>query len=995
MKPKNPKQSTRPPRTRRALLATAALLGASGTGLYWHQAANTVSPEVVGQTQHPKALDRARNLPDPEQRRMEKLAKLGENAVPTGMEDPQGPPVAALIPERELIGSGWKSDPEPAIANFAQWANAYLSSAASDRPNMEDQGVQLATARRDFLKAEISKDPRRVLADSIPLAVRQQMPDAVEGLLEDRVNGYGDLYSLHTTPGMDGEGGASVIDYARVEGQSYEAFRYGKRTNTPYVNGASLHGVAIDKQLAVLDSPLRSLEPGEKIQGSTVNEYCPVSEETVAKPTAATVAAEEKTVFQIGTDLYGTCEPAHVTNVESAIVAGEQNAENTQKKLTNHDLQAIYKKSIAGGSQIYASGDSGITGSSGYIGKPPTSLTHGGKNILVMRVQPTDKPFPSWATVASFQDTVTRSDGWDVRMRRISYQKTWINRADITPVMTLPQNSAYYTGNGYDWGRWADDSKAAAAAQGYNLADYSCFVIAHEGYSQFGAAGWGGGGNIWCNGNFDVRLFVHEYGHVFWLPHANSWYSTDGNPISPSRQHREYGDANDPMGNAWGANQYNSFNAYFKNFCGWLPDSAVQTVTRSGTYRIYQDDGATALNRTLAIKFGRDYEFNYWISVRGDAIAQPNYNNGAAVMAVSSWRASDSKVLDLNNPGDDNRDNAPLAVNQTWYDAAADLTLKTIAVGGSNPNRYADVQVTFGPRNQGGYRPLVSGGVYRFKNRQNGKYLDVPGNSSADNVSVQVATASGTASQNWVAWRNADGTYSFNHQGTNKWLDVVSNGGGDGVDVIQYTGNGSDAQKWWVAQNPDAHLFLVHKGTDSKVLDMDPSGVNDLHQWGHNDGNWQQWYPELVGITPGTYRLLPKHAHYECLDIAGVSAADGAQAHLWEYVSGANQKWEVSNPVGSWLRLTPTHAVSKALDVNAAGSANGTKIQQWAWFNNNAQHWGISRTDGNWLRFTPECASGSCLEVTGDDDQFGNGSIVQLWQFTGAQDQQWRFADAD
>lgn len=126
-----------------------------------------------------------------------------------------------------------------------------------------------------------------------------------------------------------------------------------------------------------------------------------------------------------------------------------------------------------------------------------------------------------------------------------------------------------------------------------------------------------------------------------------------------------------------------------------------------------------------------------------------------------------------------------------------------------------------------------------------------------------------------------------------------------------------------------------------------------------------------------------------------MSTADGAQAHLWQYVGGANQKWEVTNPAGSWLRLTPTHAVSKALDVDAAGSANGTKIHQWAWYNNSAQHWAISRTDGNWLRFTPECASGSCLEVSGDDNQFGNGSIVQLWQFTGAQDQQWRFADAD
>lgn len=991
---KNPIQNPRPRISRRVTLAAAALLAASGVALYWNQAADDVSPEGVGNRHHRQARDRIEDSRNQVAKRLGKLAKLGETAVSTGVADAQGPPVEALVPERELIGSGWKSDPEPAVANFARWAIEYLSVQESGRSGMEAQGVQLAANRREFLKAQMSKDPRRVLADAVPLAVRGQLPEAVETLLEDRVDGYGSLYSLHTTPRPDGSGGAEVFDYAQIDGQNYRAFRYGKRTATPYVNGASLHGVSIDDQLATLDSPLRTLEPGEKLQGSIVNEYCPVSQETVAAPATGTVSTEDKTTFQIGTDLYGTCEPAHVTNVESAIVAGEQNADNTEKKLTNHDLQELYKRSFAGGTQIMALGDSGVTGSSGYIGKPPTSLTHGGKNILIMRVQPTDKPFPASSTEAAFQNTVTGSNGWDDRIRRISYQKTWINRADVTPVMTLPQASAYYTGNGYEWGRWEADSKAAAVALGYDLSDYSCFVFAHAGYSAHGP-GWGGGGNIWCNGNFDIRLFVHEYGHVFWLPHANAWYSTDGNPISPAREHREYGDANDPMGNAWGVNAFNTYNAYFKNFCGWLPDTAVQTITRSGTYRVYQDDGATALNRTLALKFGRDYEFNYWISVRGDAIAQTNFNNGAAVMAVPSWRASDSKLLDMNNPGDNNRGNAPLAVNQSWYDAAADLTIKTIAVGGTNPNRYADVQVTFGPTNQGGYRPLVSGGVYRFKNRHNSEYLEVPGNSSADNVDVTAAAASGTASQNWVAWRNSDGSYSFNHQGTTKWLDVVSNSVDSGADIIQYAGNGTDSQKWWVVQNSAAHLFLVHKGTSSKVLDMNPNGENNISQYSYVGSNNQQWYPELVAITPGTYRILPKHANYQSLGITSNSTANGAQAHLWEYISGPNQKWQVSNPVGSWLRLTPTHDVAKALDVSGVGTANGTKIHQWTWVNSTNQHWGISRTDGNWLRFTPECASGSCLDVIGADDQFTNGSIVRLWEFSGAVDQQWRFADAE
>ena len=550
--PENKSRTQSPPPPRRFVIASATLLGVCGIALLWNQFPAADSAKVAEKHRQDASSERHASGQDAESRRLEKLAQLGEKAVSTMDGDAGGPPVAAIMPERELIGSGWKSDPEPAVANFAEWANRYLAAPASEREKMEEQGAELASERRDFLKVQISDDPRRALADAVPLAVRQQLPEAVEDLLEDRVNGYGDLYSLHTTPLPDGEG-APTFDYARIDGQSYEAFRYGGRTATPYVNGASLHGVSIDGKLAVLDSPVRTLEPGESLERGSVNEYCPVSEETVTTPVAGVVAEDNKTVFQVGTDLYGTCEPAHVTNVESAILAGEKGAENTQRTLTNHDLQALYKRSAAG-SAVMGLGDSSVSGSTGYIGKPPTSLTHGGKNILIMRVQPTDKPFPAWATPATFTDTVTRSDGWDVRMRRISYQKGWINRADVTPVMNLPQNSAYYTGNGYDWGRWADDSKAAAAANGYNLADYSCFVIAHEGYGQFGAAGWGGGGNIWCNGNFDVRLFVHEYGHVFWLPHANSWYSTDGNPISPNRQHREYGDANDPMGNAWGAN---------------------------------------------------------------------------------------------------------------------------------------------------------------------------------------------------------------------------------------------------------------------------------------------------------------------------------------------------------------------------------------------------------------------------------------------------------
>jgi hypothetical protein len=930
-----------------------------------------------------------------EMKRLADLVERGKAAIPLAEIAADSPPVPTVVPERELTASGWLKDPDPAMQDFAAWVTLYLASPAGSRGLSEGDGIAAAAARRSALEAQIASDPRRALANAVPLAVRGQLPPSIQALLETRVDGFGDLSTLNAmaVPGGDA---IAPTDRVAIDGNFYEAYRYGNRENVSWMRDVSLHGIVIGGKMAVLDSPVRMLEEGESLDGEVVNESCPVSGNTVAAAGAGVVPQGSKTLFQLGGSFYETCEPDHVANVESGIVAQEKANQPTGRTLADLGLHALCMP------KPQALGDSGVSGSAGYLGKPPTSMTFGGKKILIMRVQANDTGFPANGSPTDFNNMVYGSGGFDTRMRRISYNNTWISQSDVTPVMTLPQPRTYYVGNplgtAYDCNRWITDAKNAAVAQGYVLSNYAQLIVAHESYNT-GAAGLAWAGYIFLNGFFGVEVTLHEYGHTFRLPHGNSWYATDGNPISPSKQHREYGDAADPMGNAWGANQYNSFNPYYKNICSWLPDSAVQTVNRNGTYRVYQHDGATALNRTVAIKIGRDYEYNYWLGIHGDPIAQGNFNNGVAVYAVSSFKFSDSHLLDMNNPGDDNRDNAPLAVNQTWYDSASDLTIKTVAVGGTNPNRYADIQITFGPRNTANYRPLVSGGVYRFKNRNNAKYLGIAGNSATNGVPLTVFNATNTAAENWVAWRQSDGSYRFNHQGTDKWMDVDNNGQGDGPEIWQWTGNTSDAQRWFIAQNADGYVYFEHKGTDGKVIDMDPGGVNDVHQWGGFEATWQQWYPELVGMSAGTYRLIPRHAQAQCLDIAGGGTNNGAATNLYQWSATANQKFTLSDVAGytGRIRLTPTSATAKALDVNASGTANGTKLQQWDWLGtgNAAQRWAYTRTDGNWLRFTPDCATGSCMEVSGNDNQFGNGSVVQLWQFTGAVDQQWRFADAD
>ncbi|MDB6078628.1 MAG: hypothetical protein JWO82_2375 [Akkermansiaceae bacterium] len=928
-----------------------------------------------------------------ELKRLAELIELGKKAIPTAGADLAGPPVRSIVPDRELTASGWKKDPDPAMKAFANTAEAYLRAPTSVKASLESGLVASATARLAVLETQISTDPRRALANAVPMAVRDQLPASVQSQLEKRVDGFGDLSVLNSmaVPGADP---IAPSDLVAVGDQSYEAHRYGDRENIPWFRDTSVHGIVAGNKMAVLDSPVRVLEEGEKIEGSVVNETCPVSGNTVATAGVGTVQAGNKTLFQVGSSFFETCDPAHVTNVESGIVASEKANEPTGQTLASLGLHALCMP------KPQALGDSAAPGTAGSLGKPPTTMTFGGKKILIMRVQASDTGFPTNGTPTDFNNMVFGSGGFDTRIRRISYNNTWISQSDVTPVMTLPQPRTYYVGNplgtAYDCNRWITDAKAAAVAQGYVLSNYAQLIVAHESYNT-GAAGLAWAGYIFLNGYFGVEVTLHEYGHTFRLPHANSWYTTDGNPISTGKQHREYGDAADPMGNAWGANQYNSFNPYFKNICSWIPDTAVQTITRNGTYRVYQHDGTGSLSRTVALKLGRDNEFNYWISIYGDPIAQGNFNSGAAVYAVSSYKFSDTHLLDMNNPGDDNRDNAPLAVNQSWYDAASDITIKTVAVGGSAPDHYADIQVTFGPKNTADYRPLVSGGVYRFKNRSNGLYLGLAGNTATNATPLTAAAATGTAAENWVAWRQTDGSYRFNHRGTDKWMDVQSNSLADGAEIWQYTTSTGDSQKWYIAQNPDGYLIFVHKGTDGKVIDMDPSGVNDVHQWGSAEYTWQSWYPELVGMSPGTYRIFPRHAQGQCLDITGGGTGNGPAAELYTWNASANQKFTLSDIDTGRVRLTPTSDTSTALDISSSGTANGTRIQQWGWINNTnaAQRWVFSRTDGNWCRFTPDCATSSCMEVSGDDNAFGNGSVVQLWQFTGALDQQWRFADPD
>jgi hypothetical protein len=892
--------------------------------------------------------------------------------------------VPARARERELFGSAWETSPRAELSAFAEWAREYLATSLEARPGLVARGAALARARRPVMLELIKTNPREAIASTVPLRVRAQLPAEVGRELEERVSGQGDIFRVMGLPQPGVEEPVPTVDQAKVGGRYFTAHRYGERALTPTLRGVSIHGVALDEHLAVSGSPVRMLEAGEAPPAETA-EVCIVTDDRPVLPPGEPEPV--RTVAVVGTHGYEMCCPFC--------------AEDFDTRMARLEMRALSAPAALGAineGQPRELSTSGVSGTADYPGKPPASLTHGAKKILFLRVDFSDVAYPAWMSEAYLLDQVQGGEGLNNRMKRISFDKTWIDQTDVTPVLRMPKPSKDYWKNADGsvnmnlyWGPISDDARAAARALGFEPNNYTCGVIVHEGFVQTGAAGWGGGDTIWCNGSADKKLLVHEYGHVFWLPHANSWTATDGNPLSPGRAHVEYGDASDPMGNAWGTGFNSDYNAFYKALCGWLPDAAVLPVSHSGTYRVHQFDGAADLTKPLALKITRDNELDLWVMFRGDGVPQGLYNAGAYVIAVPPSRAGDSHVLDLNDTSG-NTDNAPLAQAQTWSDAVSGISLITAGRMATGSQRHLYVRVNLSGTYTQGHRALVSGGIYAFRNKSFNKYLDVPNNSAVEGTPPQLFEFNGSAAQQWVVWRNADGSYSFNHFGTNQWLDVSNNGGGNYNEIVQWTRNTSDAQKWNILTAPDGFLKLRHRGTN-QVLSADTANNGDIIQYDDFTGEEQKWEPRLIGISEGTYRLVPRHAQMLALGLRGRSRAAGTQIEQQTWAGDATQRWTVQTVGGGQFRIFPQGTPSVTLAVAAGGMGDGAKAVLEPYTGAAWQKFTFTATEQGWVRITPAHATAKGLDVLGVST--APGADLTHWHYVGGQNQQWRFNDAD
>src|SRR5215204_6859553 len=145
---------------------------------------------------------------------------------------------------------------EEAFARFHDWADRYLEAPVENRAGLETEGLELARSRRAVLRDLIQSDPQRALGVAVPVAVREALPQAINELLEERINARGRLAVLGALaePGKENEV-IPIFRTAKFNEREFQAFVYGRRLGEPTRHRIPIDGIALDNLIAVNENP--------------------------------------------------------------------------------------------------------------------------------------------------------------------------------------------------------------------------------------------------------------------------------------------------------------------------------------------------------------------------------------------------------------------------------------------------------------------------------------------------------------------------------------------------------------------------------------------------------------------------------------------------------------------------------------------------------------------------------------------------------------------
>jgi hypothetical protein len=234
-----------------------------------------------------------------------------------------------------------------------------------------------------------------------------------------------------------------------------------------------------------------------------------------------------------------------------------------------------------------------------------------------------------------------------------------------------------------NYGAWGDMALAVARSAGADLTgyDHTVFFFPATDACPFLGVGQQPGNVTWMNG-LSIATFNHELGHNVGTPHAAARTCTgaDGQRITLGKTCRdaEYGNPFDVMGAG-----FRHTHAYNKAQARWLSGRNIGIVNQSGLYTLLAQERPS--DGVQLLRVPRDESTYYYLEYRQPfgfdtfAPGSPAVNGVIVVIGSELRGLGRSYLLDM-SPGTTTLADAPLALNQTYEDAAAAVKLRVVAV---------------------------------------------------------------------------------------------------------------------------------------------------------------------------------------------------------------------------------------------------------------------------------------------------------------------------
>lgn len=587
-------------------------------------------------------------------------AQTRSSAPGAEMQDPDIRPQIAEPLEAPLAAppaSAWKPAVSgPAFREFQLWCDRYLTEEdPRTRLELESEGRKLAESRRLALRELISSNPEAALASSVPRTVRRLLPSQVLQHVEEPLSGRGD-FGLIAMVGLPGEAPPAEPLYRTVTigDRTWKAYTFGPGLEHTTMSDIPIHGIALDGLFALDPNPVRTMETGEsEAMGDGTGALCAYFPHPVTEHGTATAV-------DTGGGQAWVCGHQHLESLNAAELLSMKDRGNGQ------DVDGAFRMK--------------------------STYTEGIKRLLIVRVD-----FSDLAGVPLSDTAATNMlNGIDSFYREQSFGKTGFRKLGegsvLTTTLRMPKTAAVYGAS--DASVLRTDARNAARTAGVVLSNFDFDLICFGAVPGFNWAGLGyvGAPGSWIRASFDAAggVAAHELGHNFGLNHANFW-DTGGQSVIGSGSNVEYGDSFDTMGNASAGRRH--FNARYKNFLDWMPNTQVRVATASGTFRVWAHDRTNAATHR-ALRVSRNSQTNYWLEFRQQFTDRPALLHGLGIRWGRTGSQS-SLLLDTTPGTADGKNDSALLIGRTFSDSAAGIHITPVGKGGTVPESL-DVVVNIG-----------------------------------------------------------------------------------------------------------------------------------------------------------------------------------------------------------------------------------------------------------------------------------------------------------